>query len=259
MGSAAHVKDKTHPLNSYWDWTSAPSSKEEMKAALMKQILNDEAIRVSLSIGSIEQNLKQCISEEKSNTDNMSSADLKEANNYWYWADTTTFKEAPHVQDPSHPNHEYWNFPSKPATDAEHKAALIQKILEEESIRQLLSTDHIIRNESNINKSSPQEEDNIITSNDAVDESYWNWSHLSETITAPHVNDCTHPRHSYWDERSEPVDEKAAIIAKILEEESIRQSLTVERIETSMKSQSLKMQYCESQQVEEKNSSYWDW
>lgn len=257
MVTAAHVSDKTHPLNSYWDWTSAPSSKEEMKATLMKQILNEEAIRVSLTIGSIEHNLKQCIREDKSKTDNMSSADLKEANNYWYWADTTTFKEASHVQDPSHPNHEYWNFPSKPATDAERKAALIQQILKEESIRQLLSTDHIIRNESTISKSSPQGY-NIITSIDTVDESYWNWNHLSETITAPHVNDCTHPRHSYWDEWSELVDEKAAIIAKILEEESIRQSLTVERIEASMKSQSLKMECCESQE-EEKDSSYWDW
>jgi len=257
MVAAAHVKDKTHPLNSYWDWTSAPSSKEEMKAALMKQILNDEAIRVSLTIGSIEHNLKQSICEEKSKTDNMSSSDLKDANNYWYWADTTTLKEASHVQDPSHPNHEYWNFPSKPATDAERKAALIEQILKEESIRQLLSTDHIIRNETTINKSSTQGDD-IITPNDIEDESYWNWNHLSEIITAPHVNDCTHPRHSYWDERSEPVDEKAAMIAKILEEESIRQSLSVERIVASMKSQSLKIECCESQE-EEKDSFYWDW
>ena len=258
MVTAAHVKDKTHPLSSYWDWPSAPSSKEEMKAALMKQILDEEAIRVSLMIGSIEDNLKRSMSAEKSTTDNVSSTDMKETNKYWYWADTKTFDEAPHMQDPSHPNHEYWNFPSKPATDAERKAALIQQILKEESIRQLLSTDRIIRNETTINKSSTRAEEDIITPSDTVDEAYWNWNHESETITAPHVNDCTHPRHSYWDERSEPVDEKAAIIAKILEEESIRQSLKVERIESSIKSQPLKMQCCESHE-EEKDSSYWDW
>lgn len=259
MVTAAHVRDKTHPLNSYWDWTSAPSNKDEMKAVLMKQILNEEAIRVSLTVESIEENLKRCMSGEKSNTDNMSFADLKEVNNYWYWADTTTFEEASHVQDPSHPSHEYWDFPSKPATDAERKAALIKQILKEESFRQLLSTDHIIRNETVINKSSTcTQEDNMISRNGAVDEAYWNWNYLSETVTAPHVNDCTHPRQSYWDERSEPVDEKAAMIAKILEEESIRQSLTVERIESSIKSQALKMAYCESHE-EVKDSSYWDW
>lgn len=255
MVTAAHVKDSSHPLNSYWDWPSAPVTDEEKKAALLKQILEEEAIRVSLTVESIEHNLKQFVTDEKTTT-----LTTEDSSNYWYWADHKAFQEAPHTQDASHPNHEYWDFPSKPATDAERKAALLQQILKEESIRQMLSPDHIIENETVRSKNIPQEEEKTtIISNENVDDTYWNWNYLDETQTASYVKDLTHPMQNYWDERVEPVDEKAALIAKILEEESIRQSLMVERIESSIKSQASKrVEYCESSQ-EEKDSSYWDW
>jgi hypothetical protein len=258
MVEAPHVHDKSHPANSYWDWPSAPITSQEKKEALLDQILKEESIRVLLSIGTIEQQLKQqsssCASPSSSSTESVTNPNNME-DKYWYW-ESKTQEVAAHVLDASHPNHEYWDFPSKPATEEEHKAALIQKILKEESIRQLLTSTHMEANET---RQKPQSSIETISS-PHVDDAYWRWNHDDVTI-APHAKDHTHPSNSYWDFPSAPItkeEKKAALIARILEEESIRQTLCVSHIEKKL-SENKCEKIIHSQDEKEESVLYWDW
>jgi hypothetical protein len=259
--TAAHIGDKNHPAHLYWDWTSAPCTEEDRKRVLLEKILKEESIRVGFTIEHIEKTLNKFAS--RSTSDIVTSSSDKEEN-YWYWDNKDArLEEAPHVSDKSHPNHEYWNFPSPPCTDAEHKNTLLQKIIKEESIRQILSTKHIESNETNDMNSiiSPETEARIINSNSPADECYWNWDNSSNTIIeAPHVSDQTHPMQSYWDHPTEAISEeekKAALIAQILEEEFVRISLSSSTIESSLKCHVDKEMH--HHEMNDNSHSYWGW
>jgi len=260
--TAAHVGDKNHPANSYWDWTSAPCTEEERKRVLLEQILKEESIRTAFTIEHIEETLNQFASSSKI-SDGVTSS-LKNDDNYWFWKNKdASLQEAPHVNDDSHPNHEYWHFPSPPCTDVERNKSLLEKIMKEESIRQILSTKHMESNEiSKLNFIiSSETRARIINSNTLTDDHYWNWdTNTSTIIEAPHINDHTHPIHSYWDHPTEAIteeDKKTAIVAQILKEESIRISLSSSAIESFLKSHVDKEMQC--QEKKENSHSYWDW
>lgn len=134
----------------------------------------------------------------------------------------------------------YWDWQPEP-TVAEKKQALIQQILIEEDARLAVSVSNIVSLEvAAASKSDQVKSASVMGEYDEV-EGYWDMvtenDVADEVITAQHMSDESHPKNSYWDWDASPKsseDVKSETIARILMEDDIRRSLTVERMEENM-------------------------
>lgn len=244
-----------HPNNAYWDWVSEPVLESEKKASLIASVLLEESIRDKLSIDSIT--LNEVFNNNKDangpyEVSQIASSDSISAE-YWYWNadENAESKEdvivAPHVHDPTHPNHSYWNFPNEPITAQDLKQKLIDKILNEERIRELLSSDVTEEREVNFHRQSNTSSKEYQTASESelnsMPENYWDFH-------ASYDNDLL----------SMLSKEKQALINRILKEEQQRYIVSMENIEKNLVSE--KRPEDELQSLEGSSSisiSYWDW
>ena len=187
---------------------------------------------------------------------------------------------APHTKDPSHPSNNYWDWPEdekeekkeeeEEETEETKKQELIQKILEEERIRQVLSIGHL---EENLCSSFKESKEVIVASQtsttDDDDDDYWsegNNDDVGDTKTSiPSAVPQHQSQQSYWDWPTlTPLEEKERIIQSILEEERCREVLSVENIEAAIVRQSAALVSSSSSSVvtpkpSAKSDLYWDW
>ena len=128
---------------------------------------------------------------------------------------------APHVHDPTHPNHAYWDFPNDDPKTLKEK--MIDRILNEERIRLLLSSKAVKAREVNYHRWMQQQQnhDNMTTDKDILDSTsadYWNWN-----INADPSNML-----------GSLAQQKKDIIKRILDEEKQRYILSTENIENNL-------------------------
>lgn len=250
-----------HPNNAYWDWPSEPVLESEKKASLIVSILLEESIREKLSIDSITNhefaNKRDVVSEAphvEVSSENVSSAD------YWYWNSEEESKHeeivAPHVHDPTHPNHAYWDFPNEPTNEVELKEKLITKILNEERIRNLLSSEATEEREVNFHRSRNHNEDDK-----SKETCYYYYSASESELNAMPEN--------YWDFNASTEGdlisllskEKQALINRILKEEQLRYIVSTANIENHLVDASMESGKGQEEHVENTSisTSYWDW
>lgn len=243
--TAAHVHDKSHPSQSYWDWESAPVTHQEKSAKIIATILQDEAIRQLLSIENLSLN------EKSAPTVKAFAPEVKNpylthetSQDYWSWtSEEEKVEEADHVSDPTHPNHQYWDFPSEPESNESAKKDLIDMILQHEKIRQILCCDTTERRE----KFSRSQDKFDNTTSD---------SHEMSNPSTPH--------QGYWDFHTNTLPQpqeksKADIINQILQEYKALQAtstdMIVENLENDFNGQNRRMVSISNNE----QSPYWDW
>jgi len=170
---------------------------------------------------------------------------------------------APHVRDPTHPRHAYWDWDASPrATSADaNRLALIDHILEEEAARQLTGSDHVVRSILRARRASQGRDD------DATD----------EAVRAPHADDPDHFARDYWAWPT-PVGDKAPraseeerrrrrdLIDRILRDEAARQATAADAVVEGLLRSRRAAQRAQDERpvvvVEESKESaggYWDW
>lgn len=253
-----------HSNNAYWDWPSEPILESEKKAALIASVLLEESIRETLSIETITKNevsnkkraaATTTCSKEAQAVDDVALKHGHVSTDYWYWSseeskDDSDIIVAPHVHDPTHPNNAYWDYPSVPE---DLKKNLIDKILNEERIRELLSTEKMEEREINFHRSkkeAQENEDNYDYNPDrnlnSQPDNYWDFNASSENDLLSLLS-----------------REKQALINQILREEQLRYIVSSENIESNLVSSSEKMKaegvVNGNSASSSSSSSYWDW
>mmetsp|Transcript_339 Transcript_339/g.745 ORF Transcript_339/g.745 Transcript_339/m.745 type:complete len:491 (-) Transcript_339:120-1592(-) len=252
----------------YWDWPTLSS--EETKQKVINSILEDEHARKLLSVSHVEANLLK--GAARGSGDVVRNVDTS-AEDYWAWTEQPSAKQlvkAPHMDDPTHPNHSYWDW-TPAVTPEEEKENIIARILKDENARKAVSVSCLEENlKADSWKRAKVEMDGWYLKeateevSKTIDADYWTWAEeKSEIVRAPHVDDPSHPSNSYWDwDSSEsPVDESQInqqIIAKILQDEAARQAVSVHHLE-----EQLKHDACAQKEEMVVNSapgdaSYWD-
>lgn len=233
-----------HPNNSYWNWSSEPVLESEKKSNLIASIMMEESIRQKLSIDHITNTEVS----NKSQTDAPSQIEsVSTSTDYWCWNAEEEVKEvvAPHVNDPSHPNNAYWDFPHESRDPQDMKKKLIDTILNEERIRNILSMESVESREINFHRMKKQAKDDTD-----------NYAPASVLNSVP---------SNYWDFNPAPegllslvATEKQELIDRILKEEKQRYIVSTENIEKNLVSRDS----CEEKSNQEPSlpvSSYWDW
>ena len=247
MKQQKNVVEDNHPNNSYWDWSSEPVLESEKKSNMIASIIYEESIRQQLSIDSIT-------ALEMSNKSNSNNSQIESASSahvsvdYWYWntegekADTEEIV-APHVYDPTHPNHAYWDFPAESNDPLALKEKLINSILKDESIRNLLRSDAVEDREVNYHRSR-QEEEKVEYDCSPV--------HGQESVPS-----------NYWDfdqDNRLPLlsQEQQEIINRILKEERQRHILSTQNIENNLCKEIKDKAAVEGVNLSA-SSDYWQW
>jgi len=111
------------------------------------------------------------------------------------------YVEAPHLKDDTHPANSYWDWDDEPTQ--QNKDSVIERIVEEEKIRQVLSVDHMIQNTIRANLKNEEEQTEMVE--ESADD-YWEMpgdadenASSSPVVAAQHTLDASHPKNSYWD------------------------------------------------------------
>mmetsp|Transcript_29282 Transcript_29282/g.44954 ORF Transcript_29282/g.44954 Transcript_29282/m.44954 type:complete len:316 (+) Transcript_29282:207-1154(+) len=259
----AHLKDESHPANSYWDWDEETS--EQNKEAVIERIVAEDKIRDVLSVdhmiqNTIRSNLKADIEEQ--------NEDVKEsAESYWEMpapsdenTTSSTFVQAQHARDVSHPKNSYWDWPVM--TEEDQKNAFLEQIVKEEEIRQLLSAQHM---EDTMVADTNNEDAEMIESNVNSD-SYWNDTQQDECVQAPlHTYDDSHPHATYWEwETLTEQEKKQKLITQIIKGEKIRQMLSAAHLKENLLQDCAHIDHITDTQVQTAatvggEQSYWEW
>jgi hypothetical protein len=160
----------------------------------------------------------------------------------------------------------YWDWPTDVSSP---KEAVVERILEEERIRQLFSVNHI---ESNLiaaaEKAASLKNDTVaVTASPKETEDYWYTpeeehveedsvpvaSQCADTLSEPATDVAAEPPLNYWYFPAFKVKERVA--EAIMEEERIRQMLTVNHIQDNL--MELCLQNTEPSPLEATNDAYW--
>lgn len=232
----------SHPNNSYWEWPSEPVLESEKKSNLIASIILEEAIREKLSIEHIT-NTETSNKPSTSPQVEVSSTQEDVSIDYWNWSPEGKEHHeiiAPHVHDAGHPNHAYWDFPSKSCNPQDLKKQLIDKILNEERIRNILSSEAVEEREVNYHRSKEGNKklDNVAPTSalQSVPSNYWDFNPVTEDLL------------------SLVSRQKQELIYKILREEKQRFVLSTENIENNLRSSA-----CKGTIAGSTATSYWDW
>ena len=242
--TAAHVHDGNHPNQSYWDWESSPISSEEKSSQIIEAILRDERIRQLLSIESLSLN-ETSVPTVKAFAPEIKNPSLANGSSqdYWDWSEEEKVEEAAHVNDPSHPNHQYWDFPSKPEDETSNKKLLIDMILEHEEIRQILCC-HAVENREK--SSRPLNNCNKV-------------KHQVSNLPAPF--ECYWDFHTNVQKKSQEVS-KNDLIDKILLEHRALEATSTDLIVENLKNDyhaDRQRQLAPTSINTDQQPSYWDW
>merc|ERR1712038_1359713 len=158
---ASHVQDGTHPNHAYWDESTTAAAATDEKQALIEQILKEERLRNLVS------------------TDFIVQTELESS-----CATTTT--PTPTISSPSSPeSQDYWIQPNQISTEVMQelsKQDLIQRIVQEEKDRYLVSTDcmvqQLVKDSQELGTAAAAVSSVAATSSPCVvnaDCSYWDW------------------------------------------------------------------------------------
>lgn len=235
------ISAPAHSRNSYWEWTSEEpiTTKEQQRAKVIQEILQDEKIRLILSSENIIRNETQvditAIGPQKTHM----HFTPEHSDNYWAWEQDEETKEeevAPHVNDPTHPMHSYWDFPSEPITFDEKKREICARILEQEKIRQVLSC-------ANNSRFQPQKIDCETTT-------------TATYVHGSHVEDQSDEVHQYWDFPS-TVDDKYLEEAKC--EDVLSANHIIQHLLVNCNANTTQSANTESNSSNNQTQSYWDW
>lgn len=218
--------------DAYWNWSAEPVLGSEKKMHSISLALVEEITRQNFSIDFI--------------TNIEMAASVQMSTDYWFWNTQEEKQEyiAPHVHDPSHPNNAYWDFPSETDDPKALKAKLIEKILNEERIRTILSSDAIEAREVEFHRLK-KENQKLETStglNLSKSSNYWDWGHSPAS-----------------DPDTVLSSEKQELINRLLKIERQRFVLSTENIENNLRLASEKMSSYDLGKKSSPVSSYWDW
>jgi len=259
----AHLKDESHPANSYWDWDEETS--EQNKEAVIERIVAEDKIRDVLSVDHMIQNT---IRANLKADDEEQTEDVQESTeSYWEMpapsdenATSSDVVEAQHARDASHPKNSYWDWPVM--TEEDQKNAFLEQIVKEEKIRQLLSAQHM---EDTMVANASNEDAEMIESNVNSD-SYWTDKQQDECAQAPfHTYDDSHPHATYWEwETLTEQEKKQKLIAQIIKGEHIRQMLSATHLEDNLMRDSAHVDCIAGNQLQTAataggEQSYWEW
>ena len=173
--------------DSYWDWS------------LVKPVLGSEKKVYNIASAILEKSsLQDCLSLdyitklEASKASSLNSQgtqsyikstdpEVEVYTDYWTWVTTGGYQsegEAPHYHDLTHPNHAYWDFPFKSDDPTALKAQLIEKILYEERIRVLMSSEAIEAREVSYHQTKKASKEEKIGDTEFKEGSsnYWDWN-----------------------------------------------------------------------------------
>ncbi|CAB9510594.1 expressed unknown protein [Seminavis robusta] len=218
---------------------TAPSFQHDdpIKKAIIDRILTEEHLRQQFSADHI---IQSNLPREETKTDGAVHHQANDADDYWA-------EEQPQVSDldaaftvrSKHRDAAYWEW--KTLGQQEEKDALVQRILEEERVRQLFTAEHI---EQTIVKEASKLQQKGVTPEELVpqNDSYWNWSTSNE------------------DQKEDDVvlraQDKEGMIQEILEAEKIRQQFAVDSIEAKL-IQEAKNHAASASQAVAGNDDYW--
>lgn len=219
---------------------SSSVNKVEERGLIIRNILEDERIRQMFSVENIENNLLLAPKNQKGSDE--STTNDNQNDDYWDEGNTNnslgrkrrTILESKHVRDGNHPLHSYWDWQDRAVLSrSEQKKQLVDRIIESERMRQLLSIEHVEK----VLLASSKANDAVSFSEPAHD-SYWHWETTNDDIN---------------DNSAEETKEE--IINRILKEEKDRQLLSSERIIENVILQNKEIE----QQLVPENKGYWDW
>ena len=143
----------------------------------------------------------------------------------------------------------YWNWPS----DQDRKQDMIERILEEDRIRKILSATHLEENAVQQMDTSPSQ----IRTN-AVDEDYWQWPSEESDIRGAN-RDPSHPSQDYWNwPTHSKEEEKKLLIQNILEEDRCHRLLSIDHVEQNLKKHVIPPSSPKSS-INVANDEYWTW
>ena len=258
----APIAAETHDhiaYETYWNWPTLSS--EERKQEIIRCILEEEHIRQTLSASHLEKLIKKDAAR-------VSSCIIVNGypapDDYWTWmrAQDEGLIHAPHLGDPTHPNHVYWDW-SPSITSEQKKIRIICDILKDEDARMAVSATHkedCLKADSW--RRTKNESDLRCHLGKIIDTEYWTWN--TDFINESHVEDLTHPANAYWDWEplNFPMDGteiKRDLIVKILEEETVRQWFITQHSEEKLKVNSFRsMETNIVAKPANTDASYWD-
>lgn len=178
------VKQAQHIETSYWEWPA----EQDYKRATIESILREEKAYHLVSGAAVE--LREAGAKGVSKEIIQTDATKVSNDGYWGWESPVV---APHTDDVSHPNRNYWDWSEETMKKNPH-----QDLLDYEAARQLVMADSIVKSLVN--------QKNVPTSggspNGCSDE-YWQWSdrlgdaYWDVPATAPQVT--TADAQSYWE------------------------------------------------------------
>jgi hypothetical protein len=248
-GSSDEEIHAGHTEDSPWDWQSEPESRQ----CVIDRIRHEEKIRQLLSVTHLEESAKQT----RPRTQDGIRSNNKKIVDDDYWFMPPEERDGRVVYSTQSELSFYWDWPSH--TKQEEKDLTIQSILMDERCRQLVSMDHIEKNltkQAAIMATAPLANPHLNPENDA----YWDWNNPQK---ASDVSDQDNRTVSYWDWPND-VDaqeqEKTRIIQDVLQEERIRQSMSVEHLESKLVAHAQQHHSLVAPTgLGGASDSYWDW
>ena len=153
---ASHVHDPTHPNHAYWDFPSESRDPRASKEKLINSILKEERIRNLLRAEAVEDREV-----------NFHRSRKEQANIEYDFAPAHVLKSVPS---------NYWDFDNNDPDNmlsslSEEQKEIVNRILEEERQRHILSTQNIENNLRTEVEDKKEENVNVSTSSD----DYWQW------------------------------------------------------------------------------------
>jgi len=214
----SNIKDDSQGDENYWDWPAEPVPESEKNQSLIDSMIVE------------------------------ATSTSQFATDYWYWnpEEESTEVTAPHVRDPTHPNHSYWDFPHESKDPQTLKNNLIENILKEERIRNILSCETIEANELEHRRTKKAKlECRSIPNSTVTPSNYWDF-------------------HSGKQETLAQLDEipRQELVKKIFKKEKLSFILSTENIEKNLKIDRETLLHKKCNYVEgtlSESTSYWMW
>mmetsp|Transcript_8852 Transcript_8852/g.16300 ORF Transcript_8852/g.16300 Transcript_8852/m.16300 type:complete len:494 (-) Transcript_8852:131-1612(-) len=209
------------------------------------------------------------------------------AESYWGWPSLVeqqdSVLDAAEAEDLAQQEQEEWE------AEVARREAVVAQILAEEKARSLVSTDSIVKNlVADAVKARDAEPVEIVRNDQMEEEDYWDWDDETDTpqdepdasaFAAAHVVDLIKKeavrikvhslspqvqgggaRENYWDwETLTPDQEKARVIANILQDEKARLLLTSSHVAENLKADANRSETAVVRNEEKSSEDYWDW
>jgi hypothetical protein len=179
--------------------------------------------------------------------------------------ETSAVVHAPHSFDAAHPVHSYWDWPATKES-SNGQAETVRTILEEETIRQTLSANHMEETLKNAAADASYDPSNMVyvKSTSTQEEDHW-YMPSEETVEEKenenNVTDLAHDSYWNWSTPTEQ-EQRSQLIDQIKQEDAIRCMFSVDHIQQLLVQQAAAMASAVDSDAaldKAENDSYWDW